>query len=77
MILDFVTMVTAVDVLLTARHISLSLIGDKGVNPIVRVTFTQPHTLLCTKPSSERLEISCYDMSISLGPSFVLNSKGN
>lgn len=57
--------VTVFDALLTARNIYLSVLVEEKA--LLHASFSQPHTVLSTKPDVERLEVSCYDCRLDAG----------
>ena len=63
----YVSVIHPINLLMTACDVSITLIGDEGKLPIGRLVFYQPLIILCTKPKSERLEISCYDIKLIAG----------
>lgn len=76
-IAHYLSLVTPIDLLMTSRGMALSLIGSQGKQLLLHTTFSQPHTVISTKPGAERVEISCYNMGILTGKPNKSTDKGN
>ena len=72
----YLSLVTPIDLLMTSRGIAVSLIGAEGKQLLLHTTFSQPHTVISTKPGAERVEISCYNMGIVTGKPNTTSDEG-
>lgn len=64
------------DVLMTARSINVNLVGCDVLKPLALLSIKQPHTIICTKSRSERLEISFYDLQLRVSSPGVQAKRG-
>lgn len=76
-IAEYIKMVAPVDVLMTARSISVNTIAGGCAIPLILLKVHQPHTIICTKPGAQRFEISLYDMKLLMYPASCGSLEGN